>query len=177
MVRLMNSKAQTFTLEGVASALILLLALYTIYQSSLVISPMWSEAVNMQTKMKAQDTLKILDNYEKVDGKFHNDSFQGLIVNLKNCQLGVNCSPNEDFNNSLRIILGDYDCRLELYWIEAGEIRSTVLIDKQPSPNAVGASRYILLNNSELRGSVFYRSGLEDWRPFIFEVRLIVWRP
>uniref|UniRef100_A0A7J2TH32 Uncharacterized protein n=1 Tax=Archaeoglobus fulgidus TaxID=2234 RepID=A0A7J2TH32_ARCFL len=73
----MNSKAQSFTLEGVASALILLVALYTLYQSSLVISPMWSEAVNMQTKIKAQDTLKILDTYEKVDGKFHNDKPSG----------------------------------------------------------------------------------------------------
>lgn len=177
MVMLMNSKAQTFTLEGVASALILLVALYTLYQSSLVISPMWSEAVNMQTKMKAQDTLKILDTYEKVEGKFHNDSLQGLIVNLKDCQLGVNCRPNDDFINSLSIILGDYECRLELYWVENGTINSAVLINKQPSPNAVGASRYILLNNSELVGSVFYRSGLEGWRPFVFEVRLIVWRP
>jgi len=173
----MNSKAQTFTLEGVASALLLLLALYTLYQSSLVISPMWSEAVNMQTKMKAQDTLKILDTYEKVDGKFHNDSLQGMIVNLKNCTIGVDCRPNEEFLTSLRVILGDYDCRLELYWVDNGTIRSAVLIDRQPSPNAVGASRYILLNNSELKGSVFYKSGLEDWIPALFEVRMIVWRP
>jgi hypothetical protein len=173
----MNAKGQTFTLEGVASALILLLALYTLYQSSLVISPMWSEAVNVQTKIKAQDTLKILDTYEKVDGNFYNDSLQGMIVNLRNCSLGVNCTPNEDFNYSLGVVLGDYDYRLELYWVESGTVKSAVLVDRTPSPNAVAASRYILLNNSELRDSVFYRSGVEDWRPMIFEVRLIVWRP
>jgi len=180
----MNTKGQTFTLEGVASALILLLALYTLYQSSLVISPMWSEAVNVQTKIKAQDTLKILDTYEKVDGNFYNDSLQGMIVNLRNCCLGVNCgpnedhcTPNEDFSYSLGVVLGDYDYRLELYWVESGTVKSAVLVDRTPSPNAVAASRYILLNNSELRDSVFYRSGVEDWRPMIFEVRLIVWRP
>lgn len=180
----MNTKGQTFTLEGVASALILLLALYTLYQSSLVISPMWSEAVNVQTKIKAQDTLKILDTYEKVDGNFYNDSLQGMIVNLRNCCLGVNCepnedycTPNEDFSYSLGVVLGDYDYRLELYWVESGTVKSAVLVDRTPSPNAVAASRYILLNNSELRDSVFYRNGVEDWRPMIFEVRLIVWRP
>jgi hypothetical protein len=173
----MNTKGQTFTLEGVASALILLLALYTLYQSSLVISPMWSEAVNVQTKIKAQDTLKILDTYEKVDGNFYNDSLQGMIVNLRNCNLSVNCTPNEDFNYSLGVVLGDYDYRLELYWVENDTVKSAVLVDRTPSPNAVAASRYILLNNSELRDSVFYRIGVEDWRPRIFEVRLIVWRP
>jgi len=173
----MNTKAQTFTLEGVASALILILALYTLYQSSLVISPMWSEAVNMQTKIKAQDTLKILDTYEKVDGKFHNDSLQGMIANLRDCTLGVNCTPNEEFITSLGIILGDYDYRLEIYWVENGSIRSAVLVDKRPSPNAVAASRYILLNNSELENSVFHRPDLEDWKPVVFEVRLILWRP
>ena len=172
----MNTKAQAFTLEGVASALILLLALYTLYQSSLVISPMWSEAVNMQTKIKAQDTLKILDSYEKVDGKFHNDSLQGMIVNLKDCTIGVNCTPNTEFLTSLSIILGDYDYRFELYWVNNSTINSAALVDKKPSPNAVAASRYVLLNNSELRNSVFYRGG-EDWKPMIFEVRLILWRP
>ncbi|TDA28233.1 MAG: hypothetical protein DSO00_05980 [Archaeoglobi archaeon] len=75
------------------------------------------------------------------------------------------------------VVLGDYDYRLELYWVESGTVKSAVLVDRTPSPNAVAASRYILLNNSELRDSVFYRSGVEDWRPMIFEVRLIVWRP
>jgi len=173
----MNSRAQVFTLEGVASALILLLALYTLYQSSLVISPMWSEAVNIQTKIKAQDTLKILDSYEKIEGKFHNDSLQGMIVNLRNCTLNVDCRPNEEFITSMGIVLGDYNYRLEIYWVNNGSLSSAVLVDKKPSPNAVGASRYILLNNSELRDSVFYRADLEDWRPVIFEVRLILWRP
>lgn len=172
----MNEKAQTFTLEGVASALILLIALYTLYQTSLVISPMWSEAVNMQTKMIAQDTLKILDNPKKGGEKYYLDSLQGLITNLKDCQLGVDCKPNDKFMQAIEILLTDrgFDCRLELYWVEGDRINSTVLIDKKPSPNAVSASRYILLMRNELPNSF---DGLSLYDPTIFEVRLIVWRP
>ncbi|MEM2191890.1 MAG: hypothetical protein QW540_10745 [Archaeoglobaceae archaeon] len=173
----MNKKAQTFTLEGVASALILLVALYTLYQSSLVISPMWNEAVNMQMKMIAQDTLKILDNPKKEGEEYYLDSLQGMITNLRNCQLGVDCKPNDKFMEALEILLSSrgFDYRLELHWVEGDRINSTVLIDKKPSPNAVAASRYILLMKNEILGSSF--SGLQLYDPVIFEVRLIVWRP
>ncbi|MCR8454684.1 MAG: hypothetical protein NDP13_06830 [Crenarchaeota archaeon] len=172
----MNSKAQTFTLEGVASALILLVALYTLYQSSLVISPMWSEAVNMQTKMMAQDALKILDNPKKEGDYYYKDSLQGMILNLANCTLGVDCEPNEKFMEALEILLTDrgFDYRLELYWAEGDTINNTILIDKKPTPNAVSASRYILLKKSELPNSF---SNLSLYDPVIFEVRLTVWRP
>lgn len=171
----MDAKAQSFTLEGVASALILLVALYTLYQSSLVISPMWSEAVNMQTKIVAQDTLKILDNPKKEGDDYYLDSLQGLITNLKDCQLG-DCKPNDKFMRAIEILLIDkgFDCRLELYWVEGDRINSTVLIDKKPSPNAVAASRYILLMRNELPNSF---DGLQLYDPVVFEVRLTVWRP
>ncbi len=63
------NKAQAFTLEGVMAALLLLLVMYTFFQSSLVISPMWSELTDAQLRLLANDALKILDNNTKVENK------------------------------------------------------------------------------------------------------------
>ncbi|MEM0329965.1 MAG: hypothetical protein QXW84_01155, partial [Archaeoglobaceae archaeon] len=68
------------------SALLMLLVMYTFFQSSLVVSPMWSELTDAQLRLLANDALKVLDNSTKVNigGKerYLNDSLQGMIVTL-----------------------------------------------------------------------------------------------
>jgi len=168
-------KAQAFTLEGVMASLLLLVVVYAFFQSSLVISPMWSELSDAQLRLLAQDTLKILDNPKKVDGNYINASLQGMIS-----QLNSSFVPNSDFLHALERITFPASYRLELYWVEVEEgktiINSTALIDNNPTPEAVGGSRFVVIEKADLSDdSPFRNNKIPD--PVVFEVRLILWRP
>ncbi|MEM2325192.1 MAG: hypothetical protein QXK70_04920 [Archaeoglobaceae archaeon] len=171
-------KAQAFTLEGVMAALLLLLVMYTFFQSSLVVSPMWSELTDAQLRLLANDALKVLDNSTKVDigGKriYLNDSLQGMIATL-----GEDFKSNSEFESVLQRLVYPANYRLEVCWIESisetNTINCTAIISNTPTPEAVMGSRYIVISKSDLGDSVF--NNLVAYDPVVFEVRLILWRP
>ncbi len=165
-------KAQAFTLEGVMASLLLLIVVYTFFQSSLVISPMWSELSDAQLRLLAQDTLKILDNPDKVDGNYINATLQGMIS-----QLNSSFEPNPEFLYALDRVTFPADYRLELYWVEGGGINGTAIVDNDPTPEAVGGSRFVVIEKDDLSSDSPFKNNPEISDPVVFEVRLILWRP
>jgi len=165
----MDVTAQTFTLEGVVASLLLLIAVYTMFQSTVVIAPSWSDYANVQLKQLGYDILRILDN--------PNGGNASLIGMIKNCSSGYRAP--EEFNENLSRMLDSINAfgRLELIWINdtTGEIVSPKPIynfNKTPTPDAVRVSRFVVvpdLNNSEC-------FGLTSPKTKVVEVRLTLWR-
>lgn len=169
-------KGQAFTLEGIMASLLLLLVMYTFFQSSLVVSPMWSELTDAQLRLLANDALKVLDNSTKAnvtnESRYLNDSLQGMITTLSE-----DFKLNPEFEMVLQRLVYPANYRLELCWINesTNAINCIPVISNTPTPEAVMGSRYVLIPKSELKNSVF--NMLATYDPAVFEVRLILWRP
>ncbi len=160
-------KGQMMTLEGIMGAMLLFLVTYTLFQSSLVISPLWSEFSDAQLKQLAYDSLRILDGSSGL-----NDSLKGMLLSLNS-----SFTPNQDFINSLEKLIRPANYRLEIYWVNNSKIEKAVLVDNRPTPEAIAASRIVVLKNGDLSpSSPFYRAGAKSYTPIVVEVRLIVWR-
>ncbi len=157
----MDLKAQTFTLEGVAASLLILIATYTVLQSTVILAPTWSEFENVQLKQLGYDILRIMDNQNE-----ENSSIRGMLKNL-NCNNGTCISPVE-FSDNLTKILNAINsfARLEILCVENGEIRTFILdgFEKEPTPNAVRVSRFVIVENAPCVNAK------------VVEVRLTLWR-
>lgn len=161
----MDLRGQTFTLEGVAASLLILLAVYTIFQSTVVIAPSWSDYANVQLKQLGYDILRVFDS------EGGNSSLKGAIVN---CSSGFK-APDE-FNANLSKILDSLNAfgKVELIWVNGSKIESHALygFNKTPTPDAVRVSRFVVvqdLNNSEC-------FNLTTPTTKVVEVRLTLWR-
>lgn len=165
----MDLKAQTFTLEGVAASLLLLLATYTIFQSTIVIAPSWSEFENVQLKQLGYDILRILDNPSG-----GNLSLKGMVETLS-CDNNINtCVAPEEFNSNLSFILSSLPAygKLEILCVSSNGTKNEIKVlniehfNKTPTPNAVRVSRFILVDNPPTlcHGAI------------VAEVRLTLWR-
>lgn len=160
-------RGQMMTLEGILGAILLLIVTYTLFQSSLVISPLWSEFSDAQMKQIAYDTLRVMDGDASL-----NDSLKGMLIRLNS-----SFKPNPEFVSSLEKIIRPANYRLEIYWVNDSKIESAVLVDNQPTPEAVAASRIVVLKNGDLSpDSPFYKPGGRSYTPVVVEVRLILWR-
>ncbi|WP_202319072.1 DUF7288 family protein [Archaeoglobus neptunius] len=164
----MDLRAQTFTLEGVAASLLLLVAVYTMFQSTVVIAPSWSDYANIQLKQLGYDILRVLDN-----SNGGNSSLIGMIENTT-CSGGYLYTPPE-FSSNLTKILDDIKAfgKLEILWVNGSKIEKAVLSDfnKTSTPDAVRVSRFVVvpeLNNTCL--------GINTTKPKVLEVRLTLWR-
>jgi len=157
----MDLKAQTFTLEGVAASLLILIATYTVFQSTVILAPTWSEFENVQLKQLGYDILRIMDNQNG-----ENSSIGGMLKNLT-CNNGI-CSPPMEFSDNLTKILNAINsfARLEILCVENGEIRTFILdgFEKAPTPNAVRVSRFVIVENAPCVNAK------------VVEVRLTLWR-
>ncbi len=162
----MDLKAQTFTLEGVAASLLILLAVYTMFQSTVVIAPSWSDFANVQLKQLGYDILKVLDNPNG-----GNASLAGMI---ENCSSGYK-APDE-FNSNLSRILESLNTfgRVDLIWVNGTEIEQITLygFNRTPTPDAVRVSRFVVVPN--LHNSECFGLTVPDTK--VVEVRLTLWR-
>ncbi|MEM0331824.1 MAG: hypothetical protein QXM06_02070 [Archaeoglobaceae archaeon] len=159
----MDLKAQTFTLEGVAASLLLLIATYTIFQSTVVLAPSWSEFENVQLKQLGYDILRVLDNPQG-----GNASLIGMIANLS-CNNNTCITPAE-FSSNLSLVLSSLTAhgRIEILCVNGSEIEVLNIagFNKDPTPNAVRASRFVIANPSNSPCS----------NAKVVEVRLTLWR-
>ena len=160
-------KAQMMTLEGIMAALLLFVVTYTLFQSSLVVSPLWSELSDAQLKQIAYDTLRVLDGEPS-----RNDTLKGMLIKLNS-----SFEPNDEFVKAVRTLVKPANFRIEIYWVNGSKIESRVLVNNNPTPEAVAASRFVVLRNGELSpDSPFYRGEVPSYTPVVVEVRLILWR-
>lgn len=161
---MVDERGQTFTLEGIAAAMLILLAAYALFQSSLVISPMWSEFSDAQLKQKGHDALNILDG----DGE-HEDSLKGMLVRLNSSY-----EANGQFLTSLDKTVHPACYKLEIRWVNktTGEVVSRALNDDVPTPEAVAADEIVVLTEDDVdSSSPFYNK-----TPLAVELRLILWQ-
>ncbi len=157
------------TLEGIMAALLLLVVTYTLFQSSLIVSPLWSEFSDAQLKQIAYDTLRVLDGDPS-----RNDTLKGMLIRLDS-----SFKPNDEFVKAVETLVKPANFRVEIYWVNGSRVESRVLVDNKPTPEAVAASRFVVIESGELsQSSPFYRGGINDVRsmPIVIEVRLILWR-
>ncbi|MDI9610087.1 MAG: hypothetical protein QFX36_02040 [Archaeoglobales archaeon] len=162
----MDLKGQTFTLEGVAASLLLLIATYTIFQSTVVMSPAWSEFENVQLKQLGYDILRVLDTPGG-----GNSSLRGVIENstLVNDET---LSPPHEFSENMTMILSSITAtaKLEILCVnttfEKIEVLNIEGFNKTPTPNAVRVSRFVISDPPDPPCS-----GAK-----VAEVRLTLWR-
>ncbi|MEM0203698.1 MAG: hypothetical protein QXO16_07370 [Archaeoglobaceae archaeon] len=160
----MDLKGQTFTLEGVAASLLLLIATYTIFQSTVVMSPAWSEFENVQLKQLGYDILRVLDT------SGGNETLKGMLGNLS-CDADSICNTPQEFRETLTAILSNITAngRVEVLLVNetTREIKVFVLdgFNKTPTPNAVRVSRFVVGNFETLCPGAK-----------VAEVRLTLWR-
>ncbi len=161
---MVDEKGQTFTLEGIAAAMLILLATYALFQSSLVISPMWSEFSDAQLKQKGQDALTILDGDKK-----HKDSLKGMLFHLNSSY-----KANEQFLTSLDKTVHPASYKLEIHWVNktTDEVDVRALNENEPTPEAVAANRLVVVTEEDVEpSSPFY-----NHTPLVVELRLILWQ-
>ncbi|MEM4946181.1 MAG: hypothetical protein QXU31_07715 [Archaeoglobaceae archaeon] len=165
----MDLKAQTFTLEGVAASLLLLLATYTIFQSTVVMSPAWSEFENVQLKQLGYDILRVLDNPEGGSA-----SLKDMVESLQDNNGDSYWEADSEFSNNLSKILSSIGAigKLEVICVNTtnNEIKKLEIegFSKDPTPNAVRVSRFVVI---DITPENFPCSGAK-----VVEVRLTLWR-
>lgn len=163
----MDLKAQTFTLEGVAASLLLLLATYTIFQSTVVMSPAWSEFENVQLKQLGYDILRVLDN--PAGGSV---SLKHMVESLQDNDGDSYWEAPSNFSHNLSKILSSIKAvgKVEIICINSSVNKVETLgiedFNKTPTPNAVRVSRFVIANppNPPCSGAK------------VVEVRLTLWR-
>jgi hypothetical protein len=179
-----DERAQAFTLEGITAALLILLVTYTLFESSIVVSPIWSEYGDIQLKQIGYDVLRSLDVHRTSMNlsacpdtrNVSKNSLQYMLIQLN----ASNPQPNEEFLNALSMMLDpSIKKRLEVYWVNQSDnntIKTLVLINNTPVPDAVGVSRIIVLYPCDVTtSSPFYGSFTND-TALAVEVRMILWR-
>jgi hypothetical protein len=178
-----DTRAQAFTLEGITAALLILIVTYTLFESSVVVSPIWSEYGDIQLKQLGYDVLRSLDVHRTGMNmsacpdtqNVSRNSLQYMLIQLN----ASNPQPNQEFLNALDMMLDpSIKKRLEVYWVNQSNnntIETLVLINNTPIPDAVGVSRIIVLYPCDVTSSSpFYGSFTND-TALAVEVRMILW--
>ncbi len=173
----LSSDGQVFTLEGISAALLLILATYAVFHSTVLISPSWSEFTNVQLKQLGYDTLRVFDS--PVNG------WKSLIVNVTSdkCSMvgGIyTCnltSIDPEFLNEFDRVLDatHAEGRLEMLWVNGTNVNLTVFypFNETPTPNAVRVSRFIVVNKTDLPANTIFNV---NFNKLVVEVRLTLWR-
>jgi len=177
-----NEEAQAFTLEGITAALLLLIVTYALFESSVVVSPIWSEYGNIQLKQKGYDVLRSLDVHRTSLNQsacpdlsnLSRNSLQYMLVQLNSSDP----QPNSEFLNAMNAMLDpSIKKRLEVYWVNQtnnNTIQSLVLINNTPIPDAVGVGRIIVLYPCEITSQSPFNGSVND-TALAVEVRMILW--
>jgi hypothetical protein len=175
---MVNKKAQTFTLEGIAASLLLLITTYAVFQSSVIISPSWGELESVQLKQIGYDVLRVID----VDDPTSNISLRGMLTKINlttDCDAERSvCSVNDDFATNFSTIMNSLgiEFRIEVLWLnENNTVNTTVLnstslttFSKNPTSKAVSVDRIVLIDPNP--DNPFCSS------PCAVEVRLTLWK-
>ncbi|RLI79806.1 hypothetical protein DRP07_09790 [Archaeoglobales archaeon] len=177
-----DEKAQAFTLEGITAALLILIVTYTLFESSVVVSPIWSEYGDIQLKQLGYDILRSLDVHRTNMNlsacpdtqNVTRNSLQYMLIQLN----ASNPQPNRDFLNALDAMLDpSIKKRVEVYWVNMSNnntIESLTIINNTPIPDAVGVSRSIVLYPCEITPTSPFYGSVND-TALVVEVRMILW--
>ncbi len=170
----LDCKAQAFTLESIAAALLLLVVAYFLFRSTLIISPQSTQVVDVQLSQYAKDTLRVLDNpasptndtLEYVLEHLNSSDFEEVVAPLVNAT--KECLP-KDVGFNFAVYYYNYTTK---------KVEKLDLTNFVPSSSTVTASRYIVLDSKDfVSGSPFVSTAPESGSyPVVVEVRLTLWR-
>jgi len=168
---LLCGKAQAFTLEGIVSAVMMLMVTYFLFHSTIIISPLTGEASDAQLKYMGIDTLNILNSEGNGNGTLH-------------CLANLNCQ--ELLENIEKILPDNVDYSLQVIWYNTSndEFQTHPIVEREYTEDTVSVSKYIVFQNSELVNSPFFFNFNESCvdctpdmqYPVVLEVKLVLWR-
>lgn len=167
---LLCGKAQAFTLEGIVSAVMMLMVTYFLFHSTIIISPLTGEASDVQLKYMGIDTLNVLNSEGNENGTLH-------------CLANLNCQ--ELLENIEKVLPDNVDYSLHVIWYNTSsdEFQTHPIVEREYTEDTVSVSKYIVFQNSELTNSPFFfneSGGIEyspDMQyPVVLEVKLVLWR-
>lgn len=167
---LLCGKAQAFTLEGIVSAVMMLMVTYFLFHSTIIISPLTGEASDVQLKYMGIDTLNVLNSEGNENGTLH-------------CLANLNCQ--ELLENMEKVLPDNVDYSLQVIWYNTSsdEFQTHPIVEREYTEDTVSVSKYIVFQNSELTNSPFFfneSGGIEyspDMQyPVVLEVKLVLWR-
>lgn len=167
---LLCGKAQAFTLEGIVSAVMMLMVTYFLFHSTIIISPLTGEASDVQLKYMGIDTLNVLNSEGNENGTLH-------------CLANLNCQ--ELLENMEKVLPDNVDYSLHVIWYNTSsdEFQTHPIVEREYTEDTVSVSKYIVFQNSELTNSPFFfneSGGIEyspDMQyPVVLEVKLVLWR-
>jgi len=171
-----DDRAQIYTIEGFAAALILVGVLFFIFQSISVVTPQTEMSAEMKLSQTAADTLICLDrtseNYSS-DLKADIAQWNGNVATFASP-----VPPSEATIRALDVqiatMLSNDTCyNVEVAYYDGSTMRAIpVILHGVPSDNSVVATRLVTLNDVDADSA--YWSGIGTY-PQLIEVRLICW--
>ena len=175
-MRSFDDRGQIYTIEGFASALILVGVLFFIFQSISVVTPQTEMSADMKLGQKAADTLICMD---RINEDFNSDLKAGIAMwNGHAANYFSHVYPGEASVRALDakivgMLSNDTSYNVEIaYYDGSAERVIPIIIHGLPSDNSVVATRLITLNENDTV-SPFW-SGMGRY-PQLIEVRLICW--
>jgi len=167
----MDDKAQLHTLEGVGAAVLITMTLVIITQSATVMTPQHEMMLDVQLEQMAYDALILLDTAPS----------SVISTNLTECVAGWDMNESNIQNNGLpsldqqlSLMLPGYMYNVDLAYVQNDNlITNNVIVNGDPTEDAVTASRTIMLTNiSAAHGA--WNIALDEIK--IVEVRLTLWQ-
>lgn len=174
----LKDRGQAFTLEGVIAGVLILVVAYFLFQSTLIISPLSGDIVDVQIRQYGLDALNILSNPQS-DA---NDTLENSIARLNS-----SVYPTE-LLDSLDTILPDnleYNLKIAYFNITTNQTDIYPITNKNNPPDTVTATKIIVLRNGQLVSDSPFKvpvnytdieSVSNSEFPVVLEVRLILWR-
>ena len=171
-----DDRGQIYTIEGFASALILVGVLYFIFQSISVVTPQTEMSADMKLSQIASDTLicvdRITENYDS-DLKNAIAMWEGHGTTYSE-RVSVDETEIMSLDAQIRSMLSsDIGYRVELVYYDGSAMVTTpVIIHGMPGDNSVVASRLVTVNeNDEM--SDFWTAN--NRFPQVIEVQMTCW--
>jgi hypothetical protein len=171
-----DDRGQIYTIEGFASALILIGVLFFIFQSISVVTPQTEMSADMKLSQKAADTLICLDWTNEDYGSELKTAVALWNNNTTTYDSRVN--PGETsiraLDTKIAGLLSNDTCyNLEIAYNNGMTGGSgTAILGGVPADNSVVATRLVTINYNDTQ-SAFWRG--RGYYPQLIEVRLICW--
>ena len=172
----MDNSGQIHTIEGFASALILISVLLIVFSSITVVTPQTEMVTDMKAYQLATDVITIVDRPNEAHGSDLKDdiaSWNGGCSNYS-CSVGPAEKGMAALDGQIAALLPS-DMRFNVglsYYDGTSEVSAPVITHGVPGDNSNVATRLVTLNGFD-NTSAYWTS--RAWFPQLVQVRLTVW--
>ena len=185
--RFKDDRGQVFTMEGVVSALIMVVALSYILSSVTLISPQTEKSLSTKLSIEAQDTLNLLSSETKP--AIHMSDLKEDLAEWNggeaNPAIGAEVNPAEpkiwDLDQEIKLMLPanvEYNMNVTYYDDVTNQYQvKTLIYQGDPLENSGSASKIVVLSpNDGTKQSLWWKPLVTDpFRTKTIEVQLVVW--